>query len=129
MRKLAQHTQEATVEIQDMITQLQQSAQKAVGLMDRSVTEASAGVDSVSQAGGELEQIVTQIQSLNDMNFQIASSAEQQASVAGEMNQNLTNVKDLVQASVTVASELHETAEMVEQSAQSLKDKIDAFKV
>jgi methyl-accepting chemotaxis protein len=129
VRKLAQHTQEATVEIQDMITQLQQSAQKAVGLMDRSVTEANAGVDSVSQAGGELEQIVTQIQSLNDMNFQIASSAEQQASVAGEMNQNLTNVKDLVQASVTVASELHETAEMVEQSAQSLKDKIDAFKV
>ncbi|WBA17603.1 methyl-accepting chemotaxis protein [Salinivibrio kushneri] len=129
VRKLAQHTQEATVEIQDMITQLQQSAQKAVGLMDRSVSEAKTGVESVSQAGGELEQIVTQIQSLNDMNFQIASSAEQQASVAGEMNQNLTNVKDLVQASVTVAGELHETAEMVEQSAQSLKDKIEAFKV
>ncbi|OOF26805.1 methyl-accepting chemotaxis protein [Salinivibrio proteolyticus] len=129
VRKLAQHTQEATVEIQDMITQLQQSAQQAVSLMERSVSEADSSVDSVSQAGGELDQIVAQIRSLNDMNFQIASSSEQQASVAGEMNQNLTNVKELVQASVTVVTELHETAEMVEQSAQSLNEKIGAFKI
>lgn len=129
VRNLAQNTQKATVEIQEMITQLQQSAQEAVELMERSVVEAAESVDSVRNAGTELDQIVNQIQSLNDMNFQIASAAEQQAAVADEMNQNLTNVRELVQASVTVVTELHETSESMEQSAMSLDSKIKAFSI
>ncbi|WP_299019404.1 methyl-accepting chemotaxis protein [uncultured Photobacterium sp.] len=129
VRNLAQRTQTATVEIQEMISQLQSSAQQAVGLMEQSVVEAAEGVELVTNAGGELDKIVDQVQLINDMNFQIASAAEQQSSVADEMSQNLTNVRELVEASVVVVSELSETSDMVQNHATELENKIQAFHV
>ncbi|SHO56114.1 methyl-accepting chemotaxis protein [Vibrio quintilis] len=129
VRNLAQNTQHATVEIQNMIEQLQQSANSAVGLMEKSVVEAADGVELVTNAGSELDGIVAQIQQINDMNFQIASAAGQQSSVAEEMSQNLTNVRELVEASVTVVGELLETSEIMQGNAEELDGKISSFKV
>ncbi|MDC5841615.1 methyl-accepting chemotaxis protein [Vibrio europaeus] len=129
VRNLAQRTQQATVEIQEMITQLQSSANSAVDLMEKSVVEAAEGVELVTNAGSELDGIVGQVNQINDMNFQIATAAGQQSSVAGEMNQNLTNVRELVEASVTVVSELLETSEIMQQNAEELDKKITSFKV
>ncbi|MCW8330352.1 methyl-accepting chemotaxis protein [Photobacterium sp. SDRW27] len=129
VRNLAQRTQTATVEIQDMISLLQSSAQQAVGLMEQSVVEAAEGVELVTNAGGELDKIVVQVQRINDMNFQIASAAEQQSSVADEMNQNLTNVRELVEASVLVVTELSETSDTMQNHATELEGKIQAFRI
>lgn len=129
VRNLAQRTQNATVEIQDMISHLQASASSAVNLMEKSVVEAADGVELVTNAGRELDGIVQQVQQINDMNFQIATAAGQQSSVAEEMNQNLTNVRELVEASVTVVSELLETSEIMQSNAEELDRKITVFKV
>ncbi len=129
VRNLAQRTQQATVEIQTMITQLQNSAGSAVQLMEKSVVEAADGVELVTNAGQELHGIVSQVQQINDMNFQIASAAGQQSSVAEEMNQNLTNVRELVEASVTVVGELLDTSRIMQTNAEALDKKITAFKV
>ncbi len=129
VRNLAQRTQQATVEIQEMITQLQTSANSAVELMEKSVVEAATGVELVTNAGSELDGIVAQVNQINDMNFQIATAAGQQSSVAEEMNQNLTNVRELVEASVTVVSELLETSEIMQTNAEELDGKITSFKV
>ncbi len=129
VRNLAQRTQTATVEIQDMITQLQTSANSAVELMEKSVVEVADGVELVTNAGTELDGIVAQVQQINDMNFQIATASSQQSSVAEEMNQNLTNVRELVEGSVTVVTELLETAEMMQENAQQLDSKMTEFRV
>lgn len=129
VRNLAQNTQKATVEIQEMITQLQSSAQQAVGLMEQSVVEAVDSVESVSKAGEELNLIVEQIAQINDMNFHIATAAEQQASVADEMNVNLTNVREIVEASVVVVTELAETSGSMQSNAEQLDLKIKEFAV
>lgn len=129
VRNLAQRTQQATVEIQEMISHLQSSANSAVELMEKSVVEAAEGVDLVTNAGSELDGIVDQVNQINDMNFQIATAAGQQSSVAEEMNQNLTNVRELVEASVVVVSELLETSEMMQNNAEELDGKIKSFKV
>lgn len=129
VRNLAQRTQQATVEIQEMITQLQASATSAVELMEKSVVEAAEGVELVSNAGTELDGIVGQVTQINDMNFQIAAASGQQSSVAEEMSQNLTNVRELVEASVVVVSELLETSEMMQNNAEELDKKIKSFEV
>ncbi|MCE0493398.1 methyl-accepting chemotaxis protein [Vibrio salinus] len=129
VRNLAQNTQTATVEIQEMITQLQSSAGSAVDLMEKSVVKAADGVELVTNAGNELSGIVEQVQQINEMNFQIASAANQQRTVAEDMGENLTNVKELVEASVTVVTELLETSEIMQENAESLDKKINAFSV
>ncbi|EJN6827691.1 chemotaxis protein [Vibrio cidicii] len=129
VRNLAQRTQQATVEIQDMISQLQSSATSAVELMEKSVVEAAEGVDLVSNAGHELDGIVGQVTQINEMNLHIATAAGQQSSVAAEMDQNLTNVRELVEASVVVVSELLETSEIMQNNAEELDKKIKLFRV
>ncbi|AZL85780.1 methyl-accepting chemotaxis protein [Aliivibrio salmonicida] len=129
VRNLAQSTQGATVEIQEMITQLQNSANQAVDLMEKSVVEAAEGVELVTNAGTELDSIVNQVNNINEMNFQIASAAEQQSSVAEEMDQNLTNVRELVEASVVVMTELTETSEEMKKNAEDLESKMKMFKI
>jgi methyl-accepting chemotaxis protein len=129
VRNLAQRTQSATVEIQEMISQLQASASSAVELMEKSVVEAAEGVELVNNAGTELDGIVAQVEQINDMNFQIATAAGEQSSVAEEMNQNLTNVRELVEASVTVVTELLETSEVMQGNAEELDKKIQSFKI
>ncbi|MEZ8673045.1 methyl-accepting chemotaxis protein [Vibrio cyclitrophicus] len=129
VRNLAQRTQQATVEIQDMISHLQISANSAVELMEKSVVEAAEGVELVTNAGSELDGIVSQVNQINDMNFQIATAAGQQSSVAEEMSVNLTNVRELVEASVVVVGELLETSQIMETNAQELDGKIKQFKV
>ncbi|MBF4424109.1 methyl-accepting chemotaxis protein [Vibrio anguillarum] len=129
VRNLAQRTQKATIEIQEMISQLQNSANSAVDLMEKSVVEAAEGVELVTNAGTELDGIVNQVQRINDMNIQIATAAGQQTSVAQEMDQNLTNVRELVEASVTVVGELLETSEIMQSNAEELDRKITMFKV
>ncbi|WP_319536158.1 methyl-accepting chemotaxis protein [uncultured Vibrio sp.] len=129
VRNLAQRTQQATIEIQEMITQLQTSAESAVELMEKSVVEAAEGNELVSNAGTELDGIVTQVTHINDMNFQIATASGQQSSVAEEMSQNLTNVRELVEASVIVVTELLETSETMQSNAEELDKKIKSFSV
>ena len=129
VRNLAQRTQQATVEIQDMISHLQSSANSAVELMEKSVVEAAEGVDLVTNAGSELDGIVSQVNQINDMNFQIATAAGQQSSVAEEMSVNLTNVRELVEASVVVVGELLETSQIMQSNAEELDGKIKQFKV
>jgi methyl-accepting chemotaxis protein len=129
VRNLAQSTQKATVEIQEMITQLQNSASSAVNMMEKSVVEAADGAELVRSAGDELSGIVDQVTSINDMNVHIATAAGQQSSVADEMNQNLTNVRGLVEASVVVVSELLEMSEEMQGNAEELDGKIKSFQI
>ncbi|MFO6424321.1 methyl-accepting chemotaxis protein [Motilimonas sp. KMU-193] len=129
VRNLAQRTQDATVEIQGMIEQLQNSAGQAVSLMITSVDEAQRSVEQVSQAGQKIDFIAEQVQNIADFNSQIATASEQQSNVAEEMNTNLGQVKELVEGSVTVLKELSEVAEIIATHAQSMDSSIKAFKV
>lgn len=120
VRNLAKRTQDATIEIQGMIEQLQKSAQDAVSLMEKSVQEADIGVDQVTQAGTKLAGIVEKVHHISDMNGQIASAAAEQTTVAAEINENLDQVKEVVEGSVTVLKEVTEMADTISEHAKVL---------
>lgn len=121
VRNLAKRTQESTVEIQGMIEQLQTSAEDVVSLMGKSVNQADIGVEQVTKAGAQLAGIVEKVDHISDMNYQIASSAEEQTTVAGEIKNNLDQVKELVEGSVVVIKEISEMAELMNEQILAMK--------
>ncbi|WP_435236166.1 methyl-accepting chemotaxis protein [Psychromonas sp. PT13] len=121
VRNLAKRTQESTVEIQGMIEQLQASAEDVVSLMGKSVNQADIGVEQVTKAGAQLAGIVEKVDHISDMNYQIASSADEQTTVAGEINSNLDQVKELVEGSVVVIKEISEMAELMNTQILAMK--------
>jgi methyl-accepting chemotaxis protein len=95
VRTLAQRTQEATDEIKTMIEQLQAGAKSAVHEMNQSKEIASNTVLQSQAADAALESIRHSIQTIVELNVQIAASADEQSAVVEEINQNAYTIKDL----------------------------------
>jgi len=92
VRTLASRTQNSTLEIQQTIERLQGRAKQAVSVMDNGRKQAATSVEQAASAGGSIASISQRIDTINDMNNQIASAAEEQTAVAEEINRNVSNI-------------------------------------
>lgn len=128
VRTLAHRTQESTQEIQDIIERLQSGAKDAVVSMTENAEKASSTVEESARAGDALNAITAAVASINDMNTQIASAAEEQASTAEEINRNVIAIRDIavssgqgVESSRSAAAELNTMATRLREVLGKLK--------
>ncbi len=92
VRTLASRTQKSTQEIHIMIERLQAGASNAVRVMEAARGKGKLGVEQVERAAESLAEIAGAVATINDMNTQIASAAEEQSAVAEEINRNVVNI-------------------------------------
>jgi methyl-accepting chemotaxis protein len=129
VRNLASKTQESTQEIQQVIEGLQINAREAVTAMDTSAEQTRAGVDKAAEAGTALETITYSVTSINDMNSQIASAAEQQSAVAKEIDRSIISISQVATETATGAEQLASASQELAQLSAGLQNMIAEFKV
>nr|WP_314491668.1 methyl-accepting chemotaxis protein [uncultured Pseudomonas sp.] len=95
VRSLAQRTQQSTEEIEELIANLQQGTQRVADVMDASRSLTDSSVELTRRAGGALGTITRTVSSIQAMNQQIATAAEEQSAVAEEINRSVMNVRDI----------------------------------
>lgn len=129
VRTLAERTQESTEEINAMIEKLQSGVEEAVSVMSKSQLKAQDASVQVSQTDEALNTIQKAIQSINDMNTQISSAAEEQSAVVEEINQNVVRVHDMAEKASLGAKQTSETGTNLLGLAGSLQNLVARFKV
>lgn len=129
VRSLASRTQESTEQIRSMIIQLQEGAQEASVAMETSLQQARIGAEQSHQAGQALDEITQLISSMNNMNLQIASAAEQQSAVAEEMNINLSRINEAADHTAEAAAQTAQSSQDIAQLAQQLQKSAQRFQV
>ncbi len=101
VRALARRTHDSTEEIESLIGNLQQVAQKAVEQMQTSRDLTQRTVDLASEAGIALGRITESVSTIEQMNQQIAAASEEQSAVAENISESVTRVRDIGEQSAS----------------------------
>ncbi len=129
VRTLASKTQGSTLEIQEMIEKLQQGADSAVTVMDKGIETVEASVKQATQTGGSLKSITEAVNSISDINAQIASAIEEQSVVAEDINKNVVTVDNLAQRGDEASANIASANEQLSQLAGNLSTLVSRFKI
>ncbi|HDO1323672.1 TPA: methyl-accepting chemotaxis protein [Aeromonas veronii] len=108
VRNLAGRTQNAIVEIQTLISQLQSGTGAVVKAIRDGHGQADETLAKVDLSVQVLEQIIQSVSTIHQMNEQIARAAQEQSRVADEINRNVSNIRDV---SHTIRAEAATSAE------------------
>lgn len=129
VRTLASRTKESTSEIQAMIEQLQNGSSHAVSVMQQSNIKAQETVEQASRAGISLEKIASSISMINDMNTQIATSAEEQTLVAEEINKSVDSINNISDSAANNAQLTAQSSNSLSNLAEQLRKLVLQFKI
>lgn len=129
VRTLASRTQESTAEIEAMIVKLQTGSAQAVEVMEMGRDKAHQGAEKAKSAAASLDEIVSSIGSINDMNTQIAAAAEEQSAVSEEINRNIVNISQLSEQTAGGAEQTTAASSELSRLASELQGLVELFKV
>lgn len=115
VRTLAQRTAASTAEINQIINSVQTGAVDAAHAIENGQARSEESVEQVALASQSLQRITTAVESIRDMNHQIATAAEEQTSVAEDISRNLTQIstiatinQDNIQRTQVASDSLHD---------------------
>lgn len=129
VRTLASRTQKSTEEIQNMIERLQHGVKNAVAAMEGAQQRATKGSDCVEKASQSLHVIAAEVATINDMNTQIATAAEEQSVVAEEINRNITTISSIADNTSAGATQTAQSSEELVRLAAELRRLVNQFKL
>ncbi|MBL0625625.1 methyl-accepting chemotaxis protein [Aeromonas jandaei] len=127
VRSLASRTQGATVEIQQMIEQLQSGARASVNAMSAASREAQEGVGLAQEAQHAFGAITEKVDRMVDTNAIIASAIEQQGAVVNEIERNVVRISDGSDEALQVANEARDAARQIHQLTEQLRCMVQSF--
>jgi len=129
VRALAHRTQQSTLEIEQMITTIQEDSLQAVDAINESSIMSTDAITVAQSADVSLKQIADAVDQINQRNHQIAVASEEQANVAKEADRNLTSIKDLSIQSATGAEQTASACAELANLAIELNELIVKFKI
>ncbi|MFM5239359.1 methyl-accepting chemotaxis protein [Aeromonas veronii] len=128
VRSLAGRTQQSTKEINEMLQRLQGGVKQAVEVMKASEDRSQETVQEASHIASSLDSMVMAVSTINDMNIQIATAAEEQHAVSEEINKNLVAIQQIVSELTSAAVESNSTTRDLASTGDKLRKLVSQFR-
>jgi methyl-accepting chemotaxis protein WspA len=129
IRRLADQTAVATLDIENMVRQMQTAVSAGVMEMDKFTEEVRMGVSGVNDIGGQMGQIIEQVQELNERFQAVNEGTAQQSAGAKQINDAMLQLAAGVQQSTAAAKEFYSVTEGLRTAADTLRELVARFKV
>jgi len=97
--------------------------------MNQSQDGVNSSVTEAALAGESLTAITKSIKTINTMNEQIATSANEQSIVAGEIRQNIEAINDVTGQTTQHTEQIALTSQRLSSLSSQLKEMMEKFKV
>ena len=128
VRSLAGRTQQSTHEINDMLQRLQTGVKDAVEAMQAGQLRSEQTVTEAGRISDSLAGMSASVGTINDMNLQIASAAEEQNAVSEEINRNLVAISQIVEQLSSATESTEQTTQLLAVSGHRLQELIGRFR-
>jgi methyl-accepting chemotaxis protein len=112
-----------------MIMGIQSETHEAVSAMHTGTHQVETGVESTSQAGVALQEIIRTSEEAGDMVTQIATTATEQAATTEEINRNIDSIARTVSENASAAQQSSMTLDEISRFALDLQQLVGQFKL
>ncbi len=129
VRNLAQRTQKSTQEIRDVVERLQLGSHNVVTAMEIGNQKTDACNETVQKVQEYLSNIKLSVQSIHDMNTNIAGALQEQMSVTNEIKNNISSISNLANDGLEVNSKVSNSSQSLVELAVQMENQVDSFNV
>ncbi len=129
IRRLADQTAVATLDIEDIVKQMQGAVSAGVMEMDKFTEDVRRGVVTVDSIGKQLEQIITSVQGLTDSFESVADAMRAQSQGAAQINDAMVQLTQGARQTTSSLKEFDSATTHLREAVGELKQGISHFKV
>src|SRR6516225_1814372 len=129
IRRLADQTAVATLDIERMVKEMQYSVSAGVMEMDKFSEQVRQVVSEVQHIGGQLGQIIASVQSLHEQFDQVTEGMRVQSQGAEQIREAMTRLSEAAGQTSTSIREFNKATERLRDAVGGLKDEVSRFTV
>ena len=129
IRRLADQTAVATLDIEQMVQEMQSAVSAGVMEMDKFIGEVKRSAEDVGRISTQLARIIEQVQALSPSFESVNVSMGQQSKNATEINTAIVNLSEEMQQTMESLHESYSAIEQLNEAARGLQDEVGRFKV
>lgn len=129
IRRLADRTAVATLDIENMVKEMQSAVSTGVMEMDKFSKEVSRGMDDIRNISVQLTQIVQQVQSLTPRFESVNRGMENQSEGAQQISETMSQLAEGSLQTADALREINSSIGQLNEAAQSLRSEISRFKI
>lgn len=129
VRTLSKRTQDSTLQIKNIISELQLRANEAGDTMQQSQAMMIETVNKAQEAGESIAKISCSVSDISEMNILIATATEEQGAVSEELNRNVTNITEASEEVAMGAKQMAMACNDLNHLATQLQDVVRKFRI
>jgi methyl-accepting chemotaxis protein WspA len=127
IRRLADQTAVATLDIERMVKEMQYSVSAGVMEMDKFSEQVRQVVGEVGQLGGQLGQIISGVQALHQRFDQVTEGMRVQSQGADQIREAMTRLSEAAGQTSTSIREFNKATDRLREAVGGLKDEVSRF--
>lgn len=129
IRRLADQTAVATLEIEQMVKEMQTAVSGGVMEMDKFKQSVGTNVDQITHISSQVELVIQQIQELTPCFVEVSQSVQEQSSSAQQISQAMDHLNNASEQTLSSVQTTNSALRTLEAAAQSLRSEISRFQV
>ncbi len=129
IRRLADQTAVATLDIERLVEQMQQAVSAGVSQMETFATEVKAGVERVTGISGQFADVIGKVQGLSTRFDQVNEGMRAQATGAQQIAEALVTLTDGSRAAAEALGEFQEASSHMARAVDGLNESVSRFRL
>jgi methyl-accepting chemotaxis protein len=129
IRRLADQTAVATLDIERLVEQMQQAVAAGVMQMDRFAADVKTGVNRVGDISGQFAAVIDKVQGLNQRFDQVNEGMQAQTAGAAQIAESLVTLSDSSRAASETLTEFRQASSHMVRAIDGLTDTVSRFRV